>query len=56
MQEHPIEEFKVINKKITDEIEIGFDELGDITTVTAEDLDTLISMMHIIKLLKPIKE
>jgi TP901 family phage tail tape measure protein len=38
-----VEEFKLINKKITDEIKIGFDELGDITTVTAEDLDKLVN-------------
>ncbi len=38
-----VEEFKVINKKITDEIKIGFDKLGDITTVTAEDLDKLVN-------------
>jgi TP901 family phage tail tape measure protein len=38
-----VEEFKVINKKITEEIKIGFDKLGDITEVTAEDLDKLVS-------------
>ena len=37
-----IEEFQEINRRITEEIEIGFDDLGNITTVTAEDLDKLI--------------
>ena len=37
-----IQEIKNINKKVTDEIKIGFTKLGDITEVTAEDLDKLI--------------
>jgi len=38
-----VEEFKEINKKVTEEIETGFTKLGDITEVTAEDLDKLIN-------------
>jgi len=37
-----IEDIRQINKKITEEITTGFGRLGDITEVTAEDLDKLI--------------
>ena len=38
-----IEDIRVINKKITDNIKVGFDKLGDKTEVTAENLDKLIT-------------
>ncbi len=38
-----VEEFKKINKRVTEEIETGFTKLGDITEVTAEDIDKLIN-------------
>ena len=42
----PIEEIQTITKKITTEIETGFSQLGDITTVTAEDVDRLIQKAY----------
>jgi TP901 family phage tail tape measure protein len=38
-----VEDIKVINKKVTDNITEGFSKLGDITEVTANDLDKLIN-------------
>jgi TP901 family phage tail tape measure protein len=38
-----VEDIKVINKKVTDNITEGFSKLGDITEVTADDLDKLIN-------------
>jgi TP901 family phage tail tape measure protein len=38
-----VEEIKDINKKVTDNITEGFTKLGDITEVTANDLDKLIN-------------
>jgi TP901 family phage tail tape measure protein len=38
-----VEDIKVINKKVTDNITEGFTKLGDITEVTANDLDKLIN-------------
>jgi len=37
-----IDEYKLINKQITDEIIIGFDALGDATEITSEQLDSLL--------------
>jgi TP901 family phage tail tape measure protein len=37
-----IDEFRIINKKITDEIIIGFDALGDKTEITSEELNNLL--------------
>ena len=37
-----IDEFKLINKQITDEIIIGFDALGDKTEITSEELNNLL--------------
>ncbi len=42
----PIEEIKIINKKLTDEITIGFEKLGNITEITAEGVDDLISTAY----------
>jgi len=39
----PIQEIRKINQRITDEIIVGFGKLGDVTEVTAEDLDKLIT-------------
>jgi TP901 family phage tail tape measure protein len=38
----PIEEIRVINKKITERIKVGFKKLGKKATVTAEELDKLV--------------
>ena len=38
----PIEEIKLITQNVTTQIEEGFTKLGDISTVTAEDLDRLL--------------
>jgi hypothetical protein len=38
-----VEDIKVVSKKVTDNITEGFSKLGDITEVTAEDLDKLIN-------------
>ena len=37
-----IDEFRIINKKITDEIITGFDALGDKTEITSEELNNLL--------------
>jgi TP901 family phage tail tape measure protein len=37
-----IDEFKIINKKITDEVVKGFDALGDKTEITSEELNNLL--------------
>jgi len=42
----PIEEIRSINKKLTDEIITGFNDLGEITEITAEDIDNLISTAY----------
>jgi len=42
----PIKEIRNINKKLTDEITTGFKDLGDITEITAEDIDDLISTAY----------
>jgi TP901 family phage tail tape measure protein len=41
-----IEEYKVVNKKITDEINKGFDNLADQTEITAEEFDRLIKTAY----------
>jgi TP901 family phage tail tape measure protein len=39
----PIEEIRAINEQITNEIAIGFEKLGDVTFITGEDIDKLVS-------------
>jgi TP901 family phage tail tape measure protein len=39
----PIEEIRNINEKVTKEIEVGFTKLGDITEVTGENIDKLVT-------------
>jgi len=38
----PLQDIKVINQKLTDEMKIGFNKLGDATEITSDQLDKLI--------------
>jgi len=38
----PLQDIKVINQKLTDEMKIGFNKLGDVTEITSDQLDKLI--------------